>query len=117
VVNAFLSVFNGPMGWILLAIVVGFIAIDRWLPVPAARGEKPGLVGGADKPLYLEFFHFATGVTVLLVLIVGFKLYLLASGAVARGAFELTALDSVLIAGSMLLWAGGLISRMLRWMR
>jgi hypothetical protein len=113
VVNAFLSVFNGPMGWILLAMVLGFIAIDRWLPLPV-RGQTAKQAVSDGKDLYLEFFHFASGVTVLLVLIVGFKLFLQASGKLPRGAFELTVLDDVLISSSAFLWVVGLASRLLR---
>ena len=107
-----LSVLNGPVGWLLLILVAGYVSYDllrrrkvRRLSKSVPKGEaKPASTPRAG--LHYDLSQFALGLSVLWALLVGFRLYLFLLRDLPEPFSTLTALDLVLTVGTLALWIG-----------
>jgi hypothetical protein len=107
-----LSVLNGPVGWLLLLLVAGYVTLDLLRRRKLRREGKAG-EGGALKSsaspraaLHYDLSQFALGLSVLWALLVGFRLYLFLLRDLPEPFSTLTALDLVLTVGTLALWVG-----------
>jgi hypothetical protein len=111
-VAVLLSVLNGPVGWLLLLLVAGYVTIDllrrrklrREGKAPSAGQAKPSV--GHRAGLHYDLSQFALGLSVLWALLVGFRLYLFLLRDLPEPFSTLTALDLVLTVGTLALWVG-----------
>lgn len=112
IVAVLLSVLSGPVGWLLLLLVAGYVTLDllrrrrlRRRAKAAAGGElSPGLAHRVG--LHHDLSQFALGLSVLWALLVGFRLYLFLLRDLPEPFSTLTALDLVLTVGTLALWVG-----------
>jgi hypothetical protein len=107
-----LYVLNGPVGWLLLLLVAGYVTIDL-LRRRKLRREGKAAQSGQSKPavshragLHYDLSQFALGLSVLWALLVGFRLYLFLLRDLPEPFSTLTALDLVLTVGTLALWVG-----------
>jgi hypothetical protein len=107
-----LSVLNGPVGWLLLILVAGYVTIDLLRRRKLRRTNK-AVPKGDSKPastpptgLHHDLSQFALGLSVLWALLVGFRLYLFLLRDLPEPFSTLTALDLVLTVGTLALWIG-----------
>jgi len=107
-----LSVLNGPVGWLLLLLVAGYVTFDllrrrrlRREGKAAGKSEKRP-AGGLRSGLHHDLSQFALGLSVLWALLVGFRLYLFLLRDLPEPFSTLTALDLVLTVGTLALWTG-----------
>ncbi|HLC02706.1 MAG TPA: hypothetical protein VJK02_06690 [Anaerolineales bacterium] len=107
-----LSVLNGPVGWLLLLLVAGYVTFDllrrrrlRREGKAAGKSEKRP-AGGLRSSLHHDLSQFALGLSVLWALLVGFRLYLFLLRDLPEPFSTLTALDLVLTVGTLALWTG-----------
>lgn len=107
-----LSVLNGPVGWLLLLLVAGYVTMDllrrRKLRREgrAAEGGHARSTAGTRAALHYDLSQFALGLSVLWALLVGFRLYLFLLRDLPEPFSTLTALDLVLTVGTLALWVG-----------
>jgi hypothetical protein len=107
-----LSVLDGPVGWLLLLMVAGYVTLDllrrRRLRRRATAAEisvtKPVVTHRTG--LHHDLSQFALGLSVLWALLVGFRLYLFLVRDLPEPFSTLTALDLVLTVGTLALWIG-----------
>jgi len=107
-----LSVLNGPVGWLLLILVAGYVTNDLLRRRKLRRINK-AVPKGESKPapapptgLHNDLSQFALGLSVLWALLVGFRLYLFLLRDLPEPFSTLTALDLVLTVGTLALWIG-----------
>jgi hypothetical protein len=107
-----LSVLNGPVGWLLLLLVAGYVTLDL---LRRRRIRRKAKAGAASPPrpsevhrvgLHHDLSQFALGLSVLWALLVGFRLYLFLLRDLPEPFSTLTALDLVLTVGTLSLWIG-----------
>jgi len=107
-----LSVLNGPVGWLLLILVAGYVTNDLLRRRKLRRIGKSvpkGDAKAASTPptgLHYDLSQFALGLSVLWALLVGFRLYLFLQRDLPEPFSTLTALDLVLTVGTLALWIG-----------
>src|SRR3990170_2789958 len=107
-----LSVLNGPVGWLLLILVAGYVTTDLFRRRKLRRHNK-AVPKDESKPalapptgLHHDLSQFALGLSVLWALLVGFRLYLFLLRDLPEPFSTLTALDLVLTVGTLALWIG-----------
>jgi Ca2+/Na+ antiporter len=107
-----LSVLNGPVGWLMLLLVAGYVTVDL-LRRRKLRQEGEAAAAGPSKRadtdrvgLHHDLSQFALGLSVLWALLVGFRLYLYLLRDLPEPFSSLTALDLVLTVGTLALWIG-----------
>lgn len=107
-----LSVLNGPVGWLLLLIVAGYVTFDLLRRRKIRRmGKRAGKIEAKAvsiprSGLHYDLSQFALGLSVLWGLLVGFRLYLFLLRDLPEPFSTLTALDLVLTVGTLALWVG-----------
>jgi hypothetical protein len=107
-----LYVLNGPVGWLLLLLVAGYVTVDllrrrkQRREAKAAAGAQAKAAGAHRAALHYDLSQFALGLSVLWALLVGFRLYLFLLRDLPEPFSTLTALDLVLTVGTLALWIG-----------